>query len=322
MNLICPKDGSKLAHEAGFLACEHNHRFPVIDGVPVLLRDDKVQTIGVAAESLKADDPPLYLRSVGISDEERDVARGLGPGPVDPVVSVLVGATSGISYKHLIGRLRDYPIPEIPIPVGSGLLLDVGCNWGRWSIAAARKGYCVVGIDPSLGAVLAAKRAATRLGVDAQFICADARFLPFESETFDGVYSYSVLQHLSREDVSIVVLEISRVLKPSGYSLVQMAHKIGLRSLYHQLRRFREAKGFEVRYWSLGQLRRVFSAIGPTEISAHCFGGLGLEHSDAASYRTGAQLLVATSDCIVAASRVMRPLVRLADSVFVRSVKT
>jgi len=76
---------------------------------------------------------------------------------------MIIGATSGSSYKHLIGnpKLSEYPIPEISLPSASGaLLLDLGCNWGRWSISAARNGYSVVGLDPSLGAVLAARRIA------------------------------------------------------------------------------------------------------------------------------------------------------------------
>src|SRR5262245_42705245 len=179
MDLVCPKDRTPLAADAGSLTCAHGHRFPVVDGVPVLLRDDVEQTIGIARESLAASDPPLYLRSVGVSDEQREIARNLPPGAVDPVASVLVAATSGYAYKHLVGILEGYPIPHIGIPEGRGRFLDIGCSWGRWSIAAARKGYEVVGVDPSLGAVLAAQRVASQLGVKTRFICADARFLPF-----------------------------------------------------------------------------------------------------------------------------------------------
>ena len=47
---------------------------------------------------------------------------------------------------------------ELLLDLPRGPLLDIGCSWGRWSLAAARKGYSVVGIDPSLGAVMAARR--------------------------------------------------------------------------------------------------------------------------------------------------------------------
>ena len=45
-------------------------------------------------------------------------------------------------YAHLIGSLGDCPIPELCLPPAGAdaSLLDVGCSWGRWSMAAARKG--------------------------------------------------------------------------------------------------------------------------------------------------------------------------------------
>ena len=69
---------------------------------------------------------------------------------------------------------------------------------GRWSIAAARKGFSVVGIDPSLGAVMAARRIAKELNLDIKYLVADGRFLPFRERQFKVAYSYSVLQHPAR----------------------------------------------------------------------------------------------------------------------------
>ena len=66
------------------------------------------------------------------------------------MVAYLVAATNGFMYLHLLGKLSEYPIPDLRLPEGNGTpLLDVGCNWGRWSIAAARKGYAATGVDPS-----------------------------------------------------------------------------------------------------------------------------------------------------------------------------
>ena len=75
--------------------------------------------------------------------------------------------TSGNLYFSIQNKLTRYPIPECRLPQGNGeRLLDIGCNWGRWSIAAAQKGYRPVGIDPSLDAVLAARRVSRQLGVE------------------------------------------------------------------------------------------------------------------------------------------------------------
>jgi hypothetical protein len=147
------------------------------------LLPEKEQTIGIAGASLKATESatpsPLFLDTLGLSeDEKRGIERDWIPGAkIDAVISYLIGATSGLGYVNLIGRLTNYPIPNIPVGNGNGeLLLDVGSNWGRWSVAAARKGWRVVGVDPSLGAVLAAKRAFSSMNLDIAFVCGDAKF--------------------------------------------------------------------------------------------------------------------------------------------------
>ncbi len=216
-----------------------------------------------AADSGTAD---LYLDTLGIVDAERRGIVELAASArrqIDPVVSFLVGATSGYMYADLIGKLQSYPIPELRLPAGNGKrLLDIGCSWGRWSVAAARKGYAVTGVDPSLGAVMAARRMARALGADPRFVVADARHLPFQPAAFDIVFSYSVLQHFAPGDTLSAVREVARVLAAGGSSMIQMASAYGIRSLYHQLRRgFRTPDAFDVRYWRPGQLQRVFRPV-------------------------------------------------------------
>ena len=126
----------------------------------------------------------------------------------------LTAATNGIAYRHLVGKLKEYPLPEIRLPQGNRqTFLDIGCSWGRWCIAAARKGYTPIGIDPSLGAVMAANRIARQMGLQIKYVVGDGRFLPFKPEALDCVFSYSVLQHFSREDVA-QRLRIHRALPP------------------------------------------------------------------------------------------------------------
>src|SRR5579872_7113323 len=173
-NVVCPRDYSDL-HQADFgLRCELGHIYPVIQGVPVLLVSEQPQTLWVAETSIKlasaaeqTSEDPFFTDSLGLTAVQREEVRrriAQGSGAVDQAVSYLVGATSGFSYKHLIGALNEYPIPDLRLPpVGeAGMLLDIGCNWGRWCIAAARRGYSPIGLDPSLGAVLAAKRVAAQ----------------------------------------------------------------------------------------------------------------------------------------------------------------
>jgi ubiquinone/menaquinone biosynthesis C-methylase UbiE/uncharacterized protein YbaR (Trm112 family) len=332
--LACPRHKGPLRTTgSGRLACDEGCSFPVVEGVPVLLLSQVEQTLWVAEASLRmaespSPDDPLFVGTLGISDEDREglkaiVASGTG-GEIDPVVSSLVLATCGNAYRHLKGAVREYPIPDIRLPPSRGdVFLDLGCNWGRWCIAAARKGYRTIGLDPSLGAVLAAKRLARTLGVEAAFVVGDARHLPFASGSIDTVFSYSVLQHMSEESVEEVLHETGRALRAGGQSLVQMPSRVGVRCLYQQARRgFRKARGFEVRYWSSARLRRVFEHhIGPSSLSVDCYFGIGLQYSDLKYMPSHLKAIVRASEMLRRWSERFAPLRFVADSWYVRSMR-
>lgn len=331
-NLACPVDHGSLSEVPGGLACASGHHYPVVDGVPVMLRTDVPSTIVLADTSLQRAKgasidqraPDHYLESLGISeDEKRGVLELLSRGSrIDPVVAYLVAATNGLMYKHLIGNLSEYPIPELTLPDGRGRrLVDVGCSWGRWSIAASRRGYEVLGIDPSLGAVMAARRVARQSHAPIRYVVADARYLPLPADTVDVTYSYSVLQHFSYEDAALAIGEMGRVLKPGGTARVQMPTRFGVRCLYHQARRaFRAATGFEVRYWSLGALDRTFARlIGPVRFDVDGYFGIGLQRADEPLMTPSLRRVLHASEFLKSVSRRFRPLIGVADSVFVEA---
>lgn len=330
-NLACPRTHAPLSEFETGLVSPAGAFYPVVDGLPVLLRDDVEQTIGLARASLDRANgrlvdqraPELFLESLGISDEEKlgilALVR-LHSDSIDPVISYLLAATNGIAYKHLLGKLDHYPIPSFPLE-GNGQLLDLGCGWGRWTIAAAKRGFAVVGLDPSLGALMAARRAAQALGMRSRYVCGDARFLPFRNASFDAVFSYSVLQHLAEPDVELVLRDVARVLKPGGISLIQMPNKFGLRCLYHQIRRgFRASRGFEVRYWSIGSLHQTFSRnLGESNASVDCFFGLGLQKADTEIMPKWNRVLIGLSEILKGLSKDFPLLTQFADSVFILS---
>jgi len=328
--LVCPRDHAELSIEGSHLCCSAGHRYPVVEGVPVFLLEEKDQTIGVASASLKAANTlvggPLYIDTLGLSDDEKHGVNEMSVrgAEIDPAISYLVGATSGWAYVNLIGKLGGYPIPNIPIGGGDGdLLLDVGSNWGRWSVSAGRKGWRVIGIDPSLGAIMAARRVFSGEHLDMSFICGDARFLPFKANVFRCAFSYSVIQHFSEPDAELAIAEVGRVLRRDGFAKIQMAHKGGIRSTYHRTRRtYADAGVFRVRYWSLVSMRRVFEKhIGPTALKAEAFGGLGLLGEDRNYLSAKTKLLIAISLFMKKLSLLIAPLIRFADSVYVISTK-
>ncbi|WP_428686355.1 class I SAM-dependent methyltransferase [Reyranella sp.] len=216
-------------------------------------------------------------------------------------------------------ELTEHPIPRIGLPPGEGrTLLDIGCNWGRWCMAATRAGYKVTGIDPSLGAAMAARRVARELGYDIHYVVGDGRWLPFARESFNVVHSYSVLQHFSKKDARLALSETSRVLTSNGLARIQMANRIGVRSLQHQAKRgFREPIMFEVRYWPITELRDAFeTAIGPTIVSVDCFFGLGWQWVDMKYMQARHKPVLLASEALRQLSRMVPSLAQVADSVF------
>lgn len=313
--LVCPRDWQSLTLTRGKLVCAAGHAYPVINGIPILLANEDNQTHWAIERALGYSTNDEALEN--LSNELKHNGAG-----VHPFVQVAVGATNGNLYGPLIGKLPRYPIPELRLPFGEQkTLLDVGCNWGRWTISAAQKGYCAIGLDPSLDAVLVARQVCLQLGVEAEFVVADARCLPFKSGIFDCVFSYSVLQHFSKENVKISLAEIARVMTPGALSMIQMPNKFGLRCLQQQARRrFREPEHFQVRYWTCSELETVFgSAIGKSQISVDGFFGLGIQPSDIDLLPMKFKFVVAASEILRKCSKRAGILKRVADSLYVIS---
>jgi 2-polyprenyl-3-methyl-5-hydroxy-6-metoxy-1,4-benzoquinol methylase len=247
----------------------------------------------------------------------RDEAEQKAEGVIDEHVRRSIVKTHGNLYRH--ATLTRYPIPPFPLEPGDGrALLDLGCNWGRWTIAASRAGFRATGIDPARKAVEAARRVAGQLGVDAEYVVGDARELPFPDESFDVVFSYSVLQHLAKDDVRRAIEGIRRVLRPGGTVWIEMPNAHGLLNLARQIRRgFSAGSGQDVRYWSRAELREAFGVLGPVDLSADGFLTINPQPSDLDLLPRRSRAVVRVSESLRRASRRAPFLVRFADSLVV-----
>jgi SAM-dependent methyltransferase/uncharacterized protein YbaR (Trm112 family) len=309
--LVCPRDHQVLEEQSQHLLCPSGHRYPVVEGIPILLLSETPQTHIEGTRSLQ----------VGASGESMPARLpSPPPGEIDPFVQNIIAATNGMLYIRLVGKLTDYPIPSLRLPPGGGKrFLEIGCNWGRWCVAAARMGYRPVGIDPSLKGIRAARHVAQHLGIEAHYVVADGRYLPFANGTFDQVFSYSVLQHLSKENVRLTLQEVARALHPAGGFLVQMPNCLGIRCLYHQARRgFREGCDFDVRYWTPRELASTFRAtFGSARIFVDGFFSLNPQISDVSFLPWKSRTVVYASEALRKISGILSPLTYVADSLYV-----
>ena len=99
---------------------------------------------------------------------------------------------------------------------GKGVL-DLGCAGGFMAEAMARRGANVTGIDPAAEAVEAARRHARESGLRIAYDVGVGETLPYDAASFDAVVCVDVLEHVS--DLSIVLAQVARVLRPGGVFL-------------------------------------------------------------------------------------------------------
>lgn len=92
------------------------------------------------------------------------------------------------------------------------LILDLGCGTGFISEKLGN----AVGIDYSIEMLKLCPK-------NLRAVCADACNLPFKDESFDCVFSLTVMQDIN--NIKQAVAEIKRVLKPNGKIILSVLNK-------------------------------------------------------------------------------------------------
>jgi 2-polyprenyl-3-methyl-5-hydroxy-6-metoxy-1,4-benzoquinol methylase len=317
-HLACPIHRTPLQQAGDTLRCSSGCEYPVFNGIPFLLSAKVEQTSDVMA-----DESFELAEKLKSGSDDAHARNSVPKNGIDPRVQDYVAHTNSHLYKSLVGKLDRYPIPEFPMQPSSDspVVLDIGCGWGRWCFAAAQRGFVPVGIDPSLPHVLAAQRVAKQLGLKAHFVVADSRYLPFQPDTFDAAFSFSVLQHLSRENVELTLQSLSPLMKQGGTSMLHIINWLGLRSLQVQLRRgFRDGPDqFDTRYWSIPDALETFSKkLGPSRVEIDGY-FVQARYEDRHLLTASNRAILEISRALTKASHVVPLLSRVADNIWIIS---
>lgn len=107
---------------------------------------------------------------------------------------------------------KDYVALESLMGTPDGVILDIPCGTGIYSEALRESGVNVVAADASLQML---EKVGERSRGVPRVLC-DAAHLPFVADVFDAVITIRLLQHLSYDDVTDLLLEARRVSKPGG----------------------------------------------------------------------------------------------------------
>lgn len=97
-------------------------------------------------------------------------------------------------------------------------VLDVGCGTGTFAVRLKRlhPTVDVVALDPDPKALARGRRKALRTGLSIQFDLGFSDALPYETSTFDRVFSSMMFHHLRKHERESTLREIRRVPKPGG----------------------------------------------------------------------------------------------------------
>ncbi len=124
---------------------------------------------------------------------------------------------------------------------GIATLLDAPCGVGRASIALARKGLQVTGVDLGEAALELAESLAAEAKVPVRFECHDLFALPYADRAFDATLCFRLLHHFESPAVRGRLLdELCRV--TGRYMLVSRISPLSVTSMRRRLRRLLTGK--------------------------------------------------------------------------------
>ncbi|MEK6715216.1 MAG: class I SAM-dependent methyltransferase [Candidatus Omnitrophota bacterium] len=118
-------------------------------------------------------------------------------------------------------------------------ILDVGCGTGTYASFFKANNYFGIEIDPAY--IKYAKQ-----HKNGNFLCANARYMPFKSNTFGAVYVIAIFHHLSASHITDILKELKRITLPRGLILIMDQSNIkinlGVDWLFQIIRYFDKGK--------------------------------------------------------------------------------
>ncbi len=123
---------------------------------------------------------------------------------------------------HIIKRsLNGFVLKYFP---DSSELLHAGCGAGQVDVDLVKK-MKITALDISLPAL---ERYRALHGELARTARGSILELPFQKESFDGVYNLGVMEHFFEKDIHVILHEFHRVLKPQGKIVLFWPPEYGL----------------------------------------------------------------------------------------------
>ena len=208
LGFICPRCHGALANDADAFHCAACQlSFPVVLGIPDF-RLEPDPWISLEDDREKARRLESRCRGASLEGMVRTY-WSMTPGTPAAqaarfVQHVMTAADRSREWLGHLGEPNDDRQPW----------LDVGTGTGDLAVVVAERGHAVVGVDVAMRWLVVARRRAELAGVEAEFVCCNAEFLPFLPGTFARVTSVGTIEHCS--DARRALSEARRVTAAGG----------------------------------------------------------------------------------------------------------
>ncbi len=103
-------------------------------------------------------------------------------------------------------------------------VLEYGCGGAQWSIALARRGARITGLDNSERQLGYARAAVAAAGVEVRLVHAAAEHTPFADAAFDAVFCDHGAMSFAAPERTIP--EVARILRPGGILAFSLEHPL------------------------------------------------------------------------------------------------
>ncbi len=216
----CPACHGNLQDETSHFACSACAKnFPIVCGVPDL-RIQAAAWVDFENDRYRATIIENIVERCSVEDAIYDIFRNSRRFSHDKASFRVMQVYA--SMEMYSEQLDDWLLPALK----AGPVLDLGCGPGLLSVAAAKRGKSIAGLDVSIEWLVVAKHLIGEHGDAPQLAAGLAEALPVKTDTLRTLVSLDVIEHVG--DQQGYVNEIKRVLAPGGNFAISTPNRFSL----------------------------------------------------------------------------------------------
>ena len=190
---------------------------------------------------------------------------------VERTLATYEGDAAAYAEKYLSeSGLVEYGGPFLD-RLDGGRVLDLGCGPGVDAAVFARRGFDVVGFDVTPSFLRRARERFVEVTADvaadcqarASFVRGDMRSLPFEADSFDGIWASGSLHHVPREQAPNTAAALQRLLRDGGCAYISVKREPTGSEVANRHFEFYEPEAFRALLADAGFDVEIVEATGP-----------------------------------------------------------